>query len=273
MLNYLSKTASNFRKKSTKVENQVVYSHRERFEKIIEPLGKVGLEVGPLDKPFLDKKDCDVLYVDYFDEEHLKKKIQGNNNRNPDNIVNLDYVLNGRKINKVVDRTVDYVFTSHVLEHLPNLIGWLNDVEKILNHNGMIFSVVPDSRLCFDIERPLTTLGELVENHIFDRQTPAPRHAFDQRFYHKNVKASELWEDYTNHKNQVSRTFNAQQSMNAFKIAQSRYHDCHVNLFSPDSIEEVIKASYEMGLHRFELIDVSRPHRGKLDFCVALKLN
>lgn len=64
----------------------------------------------------------------------------------------------------------------------------------------MIFSVIPDSRYCFDIERPQTSLGELVENYINNNDKPRFKDDFDQRFYHKNVRTHALWQDYESHK-------------------------------------------------------------------------
>lgn len=254
-------------------EVSLVAGYVEEFEQLVETESKVGLEVGPLDRPFVDKSANNVFYVDYFDEEQLRRKIRGNKNRNPEAIVNLDYVLGGRNISEVVDRSFDYIFTSHVLEHLPNLFGWLNDVSKVLNPEGIVFCIVPDCRYCFDIERPNTGLGELIENYSLDRKRPAPRHVFDQHFYHKKVKAASLWSSYFEHKKQVERTFDVHQSYEMFTKAQQSYHDCHVNLFTPDSIKECIVESRKLGLHQFKIIKVSQTRRNKLDFFIDMRLD
>ncbi|WP_444895062.1 methyltransferase domain-containing protein [Microbulbifer sp. SSSA005] len=248
-------------------------SYADEFLKIVIPQEKVGLEVGPLDKPFIKKADNRVFYVDYFDEIQLKNKIKNNKNRSPDKVVELDYVLKGRKLSEVVDRSFDYIFTSHVLEHLPNFLGWLNDASKVLNSGGIIFSIVPDCRYCFDVERPWTGLGELVENYVLDRDRPAPRHAFDQRYYHKNVKAARLWADYSNYRVKVPRTFTVKQSYDTFDRALKGYHDCHVNLFTPDSIVDCIEGARKLGMHDFKILKCSQTRKNKLDFFIALQLD
>src|SRR5690606_33313695 len=106
-------------------------------------------------------------------------------------------------------------------------------------------------RYTFDLERPTTTLGELIENDINNHVKPSAKAAFDQRYYHKKVSSHELWKDYLGHKAGVSRTFTKEQAMQLFRKAQSGYVDCHCNIFEPESFKEYIEISSGFGMHNF----------------------
>lgn len=230
------------------------------------------LEIGPLDKPLLDKKTYNVKYMDYFDTDKLKESIKLNKNRNLNNVVDLDYILNGKNISEVISEKFDVIVASHVLEHLPNLFGWLREIANILTNNGKLFSVIPDKRFIFDVERPATSLGELIENDVINRVKPSPRAAFDQRYYHKNVLPRELWKDYSNYKHKVYKTFTKDQAMQLFRRAQSDYVDCHCNLLESESFKEYIEIANSFGMHDFYIRNIKETEAPYSDFIVLLEL-
>ena len=56
-----------------------------------------GLEIGPLDKPLLPKAKYDVRYLDVFPKEKLVARCKPNPNRNEDQVVPLDFVIETEK--------------------------------------------------------------------------------------------------------------------------------------------------------------------------------
>ena len=56
----------------------------------------------------------------------------------------------------------DYVIASHVIEHAPDMIGWLRQVAGVLRTGGILSLAVPDKRFTFDEGRELTTLDQLL---------------------------------------------------------------------------------------------------------------
>lgn len=229
------------------------------------------LEIGPLDKPLLDKSDYRVKYLDHANVENLKKHIANNKNRNPDAIVELDYIQEDRLLSNVVQQPVDLIVSSHVLEHLPNLFGWLREAAKILKPGGQIFAVVPDRRYTFDLERPATSIGTLLENDVLQRTQPSPAMAFDERYYHRLVDSNQLWQNYVTHYQQVKRTFSAVQAMQQFQQAQKTYVDCHCNLFDLQSLDETLIVTQRLGVQPFKTsrsLPTSAPF---LDFIILLE--
>jgi SAM-dependent methyltransferase len=69
------------------------------------------------------------------------------------------------------DSSLDYVATSHVLEHLPDPAGAIVEWYRAVKPGGIIYMIVPDRRLTFDCGRARTPLAHLLED--FDRGTTA----------------------------------------------------------------------------------------------------
>ncbi|MFK7900768.1 MAG: methyltransferase domain-containing protein [Cyclobacteriaceae bacterium] len=245
------------------------------LESILVDYGKLkGLEIGPLDNPVIKKNKADISCIDYFDAESLRKKISHNPDRDPSRVVELDYVLAGKKISEVVpEERYDYIFSSHVMEHLPNMFGWMRDVGKIIKQGGYIIAFIPDKRYCFDINRPLSTVGELLESYEIDRTKPSLANAFDQRYYHKKVRSVDLWSDYSVHESEISKTFGLKKSYEALELAKKDYFDCHCNLFTPDTFTESIEVSIDLGIQPFHLEKIIETKTPNLDFLVLLKKN
>ena len=84
-----------------------------------------GLEIGALHAPTLLKSEHDVLYVDYASTEVVKAN-QFDPSVNKVDIVDVDIVWGDRPLRQAAGRTVDFVVASHVIEHVPDLVGWLH---------------------------------------------------------------------------------------------------------------------------------------------------
>ena len=57
--------------------------------------------------------------------------------------------------------SVDFVLTSHVLEHLWNPIAAVREWRRVTRPGGFIFAIIPHPERCFDRGRATTTLAEL----------------------------------------------------------------------------------------------------------------
>jgi SAM-dependent methyltransferase len=64
----------------------------------------------------------------------------------------------------VPDRSEDFILSSHVLEHLPNVIGAFLEWDRIVRNGGYVFMIVPlKGSLPQDAGRKLTPLDHFVE--------------------------------------------------------------------------------------------------------------
>jgi SAM-dependent methyltransferase len=232
-----------------------------------------GLELGPFDKPLVPRCLGEVRYLDFVDEGVLRKRCERNPNRNANKVVKLDYVLGDRSISETVTERFDYIVASHVIEHVPNMLGWLRELNRLLNPDtGYLFLVVPDRRFTFDNERPATSLGELIENDEIDRKRPALRAVFDQRYYHKPIQAGEMWRD-PSHVHSLPRTFGIDQALELMTRAKSHYIDCHCNVFVDEGFGNLVEETERIGRQPFQVTTLIPTERPYLDFIAILQTN
>lgn len=168
---------------------------RERVLDGIDLSRASGLEIGPLARPLVDKRQGHrVKYVDHDATDALKARFAIDPNVRVDDIVDVDYVISGEvTILDIVHEKFDYVLASHVFEHVPNPIRWLQEMYELLNPGGRLALIIPDRRFTFDIIRPQTSLGEMLEAYYCRRKRPTFRDVFDQNYYWRNVDVPQAW--------------------------------------------------------------------------------
>ncbi|MBN2530241.1 MAG: methyltransferase domain-containing protein [Deltaproteobacteria bacterium] len=244
---------------------------RKFLTKHINVAKRKGLEVGPYDRPIVHRDMGDIKYLDYFTADELRqRKAPG---RIPEEVVDIDYVVNEKRLTEVVSETFDYVVASHVIEHVPSIIDWLNEMAMLLNKKGVIFLAVPDKRYTFDIGRPLSTTGQIIEHYHTHKKKPSFADVFDTHRYHKKVKPIDVWNGTFSFDRQTY-THDLEHSQRVGQRAMTTYHDCHCNVFTYDRFLEIFSDLQALSLTTFRIKahqDVVRPFN---DFmCVLQKTN
>jgi SAM-dependent methyltransferase len=70
----------------------------------------------------------------------------------------------------ITDGSQDYVISSHVIEHLPNLISAFLEWNRVLVPGGIIFMIFPKRDAApQDLERPVTPLDHFIEDYSLKR--------------------------------------------------------------------------------------------------------
>ncbi|MDH5527968.1 MAG: class I SAM-dependent methyltransferase [Nitrospirota bacterium] len=259
--------------KTTKIEyseHGEIAARQKKLLSWINPQELTGLEIGPFDRPIVDRKMGQVKYLDFFSESEIREKYAHTPERVMENIVSLDYVIKSGKFRDVINERFDYIVASHVIEHVPNMLGWLRSLEEILNPSGRVFLVVPDRRFTFDIDRPATSLGEIIENDYLNRERPSPRSAFDQYYYHRQVRAHDAWVNPDMAK-QVVKTHTMEQNLSFFERSKTEYIDCHCNVFSGDEFVEIVDQTRALNLHGLSIEQVGYTEKYTLEFYSLLR--
>ena len=68
----------------------------KRLRRGFNPSSHIGLEIGPLDRPILKRREGRVFYTDIAPHDVLMEQYRGDPFIRPDNIMPVDFVWNGR---------------------------------------------------------------------------------------------------------------------------------------------------------------------------------
>ena len=169
---------------------------RSKLLNHIQPASQEGLEIGPLASPIITKTESAgrIWYVDHATADVLKEKYRNDPNVRIDEIVDIDYIWGQAGLSELVQgRLFDYVLASHVIEHVPDMLGWLKEVGEVLKDDGILSLAVPDKRYSFDYLRELSTVGMLIEAFMLHRRRPGPREIFDYFSLTSKVDLSTSW--------------------------------------------------------------------------------
>ena len=128
-----------------------------REDKVFHLLNKkgLGLEVGPSHNPIAPKKKgFNVHILDHATAEQLREKYKGHEGYGVkvENIEEVDFVWHGEPYHELIGNThcYDWIIASHLIEHVPDLILYLQQCEILLKPDGILSLVIPDKRYCFD---------------------------------------------------------------------------------------------------------------------------
>lgn len=141
----------------------------------------LGLEIGPSHNPVAPKRQgFNVEIVDHLDQQGLIEKYR-HHGVDVDAIEPVDYVWSGEPLSELIADTgrYDWIIASHVIEHVPDVIGFLDECQKLLKPAGVLSLAVPDKRFCFDHFRPISSTGDLIQAHLEKRRRHPPGWVFD----------------------------------------------------------------------------------------------
>lgn len=209
-----------------------------------------GLEIGPSFKPTAPKKEgFNVKVLDHLSQEGLREKYKGHN-VNIENIEQVDYVWNGERYSDLIGEKgcFSWIIASNLIEHVPDLILFLNDCDELLKDDGVLSLVVPDKRYCFDRFRQLTKVSDVIDAHINgDRiHTPGRVAEYFLNVVAKNNKIS--WNKKTKGDFKfVHGLENAKTGMKSV-IEDQAYLDIHAWCFVPSSFRLLIQDLNDLGL-------------------------
>ena len=142
----------------------------------------------------------------------------------------------------------DWIVASHVIEHVPDLVAFLVDCEALLKSGGSLVLAVPDKRYVFDILRPVSTVGQVLQAHVDGRKRPWPGVIFDDFAYARKRSGHIGWApDDSNPLEEVWPLGTARQFFQQACRDES-YVDVHCWVFVPSSFRLIINALAAFGM-------------------------
>jgi SAM-dependent methyltransferase len=250
----------------------------ERNEKLTSGLDlrhSIGIEIGPLDKPIVPKTNGEVIYVDHTDTASLKEKYKNDPNVNFAAIADVDAVWGAQTLQEAIgpDRKVDYIVASHVIEHAPNLITWLEELCAVLKPGGEVRLAVPDRRFTFDYLRRDTTLADILNAYLQRARSPLPIAILDFVLNETTVINNvDAWEGKLDPAEvQPIHTVDEAITVARDSLENGNYHDVHCWVFTPWSFADLFARAGEAGLIRFACGAFHDTARHHIEFLVTLR--
>ncbi|CAG0993390.1 hypothetical protein RHIZO_02374 [Rhizobiaceae bacterium] len=151
----------------------------------------------------------------------------------------------------IIDRKFDVVFSAHVIEHTPDLVMHLMQIESLLNEGGYYFLVVPNKKFTFDYFKPRTVLEDVVAAHLDPNgaETIFLRSFLLEEFRRTHNTARTHWigdhgapRGISGNIDQVRTKYEGVKSR---PVARSGYHRW---IFDEDAFVEVINGLYTLGI-------------------------
>lgn len=234
--------------------------------------GKLGLEIGALCRPIVNAADHAVIYADYASTAALKEKYRDDPNVTLDEIVEVTAVLGECSLGQAVGRKVDYVVASHVIEHVPNLIGWLNELAELLNDGGEIRLAVPDKRFTFDYLRAKTRLVDVLYADLVKARWPQAHIAMDHILNAVDLDVLQAWRSQVDPW-QLRRyhTLEDAQRLARQILDSGGYHDVHCWIFTPRSMAVLFAQLIDHRLIALECINFHDTAQDTIEFFVGLR--
>ena len=231
-----------------------------REEKLLLHIRKdgVGLEIGASHAPIAPKRSgYRVQVIDHATRDELIEKYKDDGVK-LDNIEDVDFVWQGESYAELTGKTdhYDWIIASHVIEHMPNLVGFINSCDAVLRDDGVLSLAIPDVRFCFDHFRPASGLSKVLDAHYQSHRVHTPGSVAE--FYLNRVDRDGRpdWGENTLLREDYSFT-NSSETVSEYlerAVAGGEYLDCHAWCFTPHSFRLILHDLYDLGLIRMREI-------------------
>ena len=220
-------------------------------------LGRVtAIEIGALDKPIIPPESPGAFFVDHLDTPALREKYAVHD-VNKDNLVHVNGVWGEKSLAEAAAAVapVDCLVASHVIEHLPDMVAFLQEVAAVLKPAGDLRLAIPDRRYTFDLLRTETVVADVLAAHLVRARLPEVRQLIDHVDNAVPVNCHELWEGTFDRTALVKYHKSSDIELLARDVLDNRtYHDVHCWVFTPASFTQLMMRLAELGYHRFKCV-------------------
>jgi SAM-dependent methyltransferase len=209
-----------------------------------------GLEIGPSYNPVVPKANgFKIDIIDHATTADLREKYRNEPGVDVNSIEEIDYIWDGRPLSEVIGKNAcyDYIVASHVIEHTPDMLGFMKECQTLLKPTGVLVLAVPDKRRCFDVFRPLSTTGGVLQAHFEKRTRHIPAVAFDHVAYFATLLGHGGWITGTSGELQLEHSLSFAREIFDRSTTSDSYYDFHAWTFCPSSFRLIVKDLHAIG--------------------------
>ncbi len=260
---------------------------KNRREKMLDGLALsrlTGAEIGPLHNPLVSKAEGHVIYVDHLDTESLRKAWAQDKAVDVSKI-HVDAVWGAQTFQEAIaayaraagepseSLALDYVVASHVIEHVPDLVTWLQEIRSILKPSGEVRLAVPDRRFTFDYLRRTSDLAHVLSAYLSRARVPSPQCILDFGLNMAAVDCAAAWRgEVDGAALKRSYTFHDAMTFARDALENDTYHDVHCWVFTPASFASICVDLTRHGLLDFACTTFHDTAFNEFEFFVSLRV-
>jgi SAM-dependent methyltransferase len=246
---------------------------RERMLAGLDLTKGAGLEIGALCRPLVCKSQGDVYYVDYADAAFLRQRYADDPTVDVDQIVEVDFLWGEQPLREITGgRAFDYIIASHVIEHVPDLITWLDELRSVLKPGGTIRLAIPDRRYSFDYLRRESRFVDALDAYLRRARRPLPIAILDHLLNTAHVDCAEAWRKPPDpQKLEPIHSFAQALDCAQGELDSSVYHDVHCWVFTPSSFVDLLEEMSRHDLLRLSCERLTPTDPNQLEFFVSLR--
>jgi len=212
------------------------------------------VEIGPSYNPVAPKADgWRTHVVDCADRPTLRAKYSAAA-VDLDAIEDVDTIWQAGALDEAVPSDLrgrfDTLIASHVIEHTPDLAGFLLAAQRLVTQGGSVALAIPDRRFCFDCFRPPSSTGDVLQAHAARRIRHTRRTAWDHTAYAATMAGALGWSDQSNGELAFMESFASAAAAHARfdDAAAAPYTDFHAWQFTPAGFALVILELGQLGI-------------------------
>ncbi|KQX22742.1 MULTISPECIES: methyltransferase domain-containing protein [unclassified Sphingomonas] len=229
--------------------------------------GRSVLEIGPFCSPLL--RGPAIAYLDVLDADQLRARAVEIRIDPAGCPAHIDYVGGLDQVR----RRFDAVISSHAIEHQPDLVHHLQQIERILAPGGLFCLIVPDKRYCFDHYIAESTIADVIEAHREQRRRHSLASVIEHVALTTHNDSRRHWAGDHGPAVPADRAARVEKAIRDHDFNPGRYIDVHAWYFTPDSFRTIIETLAGLGLTGLELAGVYDTARDRNEFCAVLRLD
>jgi len=232
------------------------------------------LEFGAFDNPTYFKSEADIEYLDYFSKSELAGLHGATKPERVRNAIEVDHVIKAIDFAEQLPTQFDLLIANHVIEHVPDLIRWLDNASRCLSNSGRIFLSIPHKEYTFDKIRPLTTLSDLLLAYEEKLVAPCVRQVFESLYYYRPIRAEHVWQAASDIPKLIGQkrfqTASAAWETAKEKVRSGGLLDVHCTVFTYESFLDLMRELEVAGYTRLRVVDSANIQHLANEFYVLL---
>lgn len=236
---------------------------RENFIAMVQPDARL-LEIGPFCQPVFTGPN--VRYLDILDAEGLRQRAAE---------IGIDASgcpseIHYSHMTQAAGAGFDVIFSSHNLEHQPDLIRHLEQAAAALKPGGLYMMLVPDKRYCFDHFIAPSTLADVLDAYSEKRTVHTAGHVIEHVAFTCHNDMIQHWQGHHGEPPD-GLDGRVEIALGRIEAAAGSYIDVHAWQFTPTSFRTVMAGLKRLDRTPFTVERVYDSAWGRNEFAVVLK--